>query len=76
MRNLNGIICCHRKFFIDAGLYNENIDNYGREDCEMFEKLEQLEVVRKILTLNPTMCQRTTIPIVIRLEVEIEKILM
>ena len=47
MRNLNGIICCHRKFFIDAGLYNEDIDNYGREDCEMFEKLEKLGVVRK-----------------------------
>ncbi len=47
LRNLNGIICCHRKFFLEAGLYNENIDNYGREDCEMFDKLKKNGVKRK-----------------------------
>tara|TARA_E500000331_G_scaffold243039_1_gene233442 strand:+ start:1376 stop:3070 length:1695 start_codon:yes stop_codon:yes gene_type:complete len=53
IRNLNGIICCHKKFFIDAGLYNEEIDNYGREDCEMFEKLEKLGVIRKDIYFAP-----------------------
>jgi len=53
IRNLNGIICCHKKFFIDAGLYNEEIDNYGREDCEMFEKLQKLGVIRKNIDFEP-----------------------
>ena len=53
IRNLNGIICCHRKFFADAGFYNEDIDNYGREDCEMFDKLEKLGLVRKDIDFEP-----------------------
>lgn len=53
IRNLNGIICCHRKFFADVGYYNEDIDNYGREDCEMFEKLEKLGLTRKDIPFEP-----------------------
>ena len=32
---------------IDKRLYNEDIDNYGREDCEMFERLQSIGVKRK-----------------------------
>ena len=53
IRNLNGIICCHRKFFLKAGLYNEDIDNYGREDCEMFERLQSIGVKRKDIEFSP-----------------------
>ena len=47
IQNLNGIICCHRDLFIKAGMYNEDIDNYGREDCEMFERIEAVGGKRK-----------------------------
>ncbi len=53
IRNLNGIICCHKRFFVDVGLYNEDIDNYGREDCEMFDKLKKLGLVRKDIDFEP-----------------------
>ena len=53
MRNLNGIICCHKKYFMDVGLYNEEIDNYGREDCEMFDKLEAIGLIRKDIYFEP-----------------------
>lgn len=47
IENLNGILCCHKSLLLKAGLYNEDIDNYGREDCEMFERLEKTGGVRK-----------------------------
>lgn len=47
IQNLNGIICCHKDLFIKAGMYNEDIDNYGREDCEMFERIEAVGGKRK-----------------------------
>ena len=47
IQNLNGIICCYRDLFIKAGLYNEKINNYGREDCEMFERLQNAGGIRK-----------------------------
>ena len=53
MRNLNGIICCHKKYFMDVGLYNEEIDNYGREDCEMFDKLEAIGLIEKDIYFEP-----------------------
>ena len=48
----NGFLCVHKKHLFNVGLYNESIEDYGREDCEMYDKLEAAGLVRRNIGFN------------------------
>jgi hypothetical protein len=52
VKGANGFLCVRKKHIEAAGYYNEDIENYGREDCEMFERLENLGLNRKRLQFD------------------------
>ena len=53
VKGANGFLCVRKKHLEAVGYYNEDIENYGREDCEMFEKLINYGLQRKTLKFDP-----------------------
>lgn len=49
VKGTNGFLCVTKDNIIKAGLYDEEIENYGREDCKMFDKLCSIGLIRKLL---------------------------
>ena len=53
VKGMNGYLCVYKEHIESVGYYDENIENYGVEDCDMFSRLCQLGLRRKTLQFNP-----------------------
>lgn len=53
VRGLNGFLCIHKKNMEKVGYYDESIENYGVEDCQMFKRLMKMGLTRKTLKFDP-----------------------
>ena len=49
VRGANGFLCTHKKNIEKVGYYDESIENYGFEDCNMFLSLIKTGLKRKTL---------------------------
>lgn len=49
VKGANGFLCVYKKHIENVGYYDESIENYGVEDCQMFKKLISAGLKRKIL---------------------------
>jgi len=53
VKGTNGFLCAFKKDIEKVGYYDETIENYGREDCQMFERLQEMGLSRKELKFVP-----------------------
>lgn len=53
VKGANGYLCVYKDRIEEVGYYDESIENYGHEDCEMFERLVKLGLKRKTLNFHP-----------------------
>lgn len=49
VQGTNGFLCVYKKHIETVGYYDESIENYGVEDCDMFFRLLQIGLKRKTL---------------------------
>lgn len=52
VKGTTGFLCVYKKHIEKVGYYNESIENYGIEDIDMFQRLEDIGLKRKILKFN------------------------
>lgn len=52
VKGTNGFLCVTKENIEKVGLYDEDIEDYGREDCKMFEALSDLGLSRKLLNFT------------------------
>jgi hypothetical protein len=53
VRGTNGFLCVYKKHIETVGYYDQSIENYGIEDCQMFQKLLDIGLKRKTLSFTP-----------------------
>jgi len=53
VRGTNGFLCAYKEDIEKVGYYDESIENYGKEDCDMFKRLVDYGLKRKTLEFNP-----------------------
>lgn len=49
VRGMNGLLCVYKKHIETVGYYDESIENYGLEDCDMFKRLLEIGLNRRTL---------------------------
>ncbi|MAR21392.1 MAG: hypothetical protein CMD25_05370 [Flavobacteriales bacterium] len=52
VKGMNGFLCVYKEHIESVGYYDESIENYGVEDCDMFKRLYDLGLERKTLKFN------------------------
>lgn len=53
IKGLTGFLCVHKENMEKVGYYDESIENYGTEDCQMFQRLMDMGLKRKKLKFHP-----------------------
>ncbi len=53
VKGLTGFLCVYKENIERVGYYDESIENYGTEDCQMFQRLMDMGLKRKILKFEP-----------------------
>lgn len=52
IKGTNGFLCVYKKHIETVGYYDESIENYGIEDCQMFKRLLDIGLKRKTLSFT------------------------
>jgi hypothetical protein len=50
--NLNGMVFLKREHFFNVGGYNESIQSYGYDDCDLYKRLQRSGLTRKTINFN------------------------
>jgi hypothetical protein len=52
VKGMNGFLCVYKEHIETLGYYDESVENYGVEDCDMFKRLVKHGLKRKTLRFN------------------------
>ena len=53
LKYLNGMIISKKQHILDAGMYDERFTNYGQEDEDLYNKLQQQNIERVLMPVYP-----------------------